>query len=219
MIWVPYELNDVEIRVLGSLIEKEMTTPEYYPLSLNALVNACNQKSNREPVVNYDEETVRKSLETLRAKGLAMIHSGRDVRVPKFAQRLSAALNLGNREMALLGVLLLRGPQTAGELKDRAHRAHPFDDLESVEACLRRLAESEPKPLVVKLERQPGTRESRYAHLLGDHVAANPAANPEAAAPAGAGAPAALAERVAAIEAELATLKREFKEFRRQFEN
>jgi uncharacterized protein len=216
MNFVPYQLNDAEVRVLGSLIEKEMTTPEYYPLSLNAVVNACNQRSNREPVVNYDEESVREALESLRAKGLAMIHTGRDVRVPKYAQRLSAVLNLGNREMALLGVLLLRGPQTPGELKDRAHRAHPFDDLESVESCLRRLSEFEPKPLAVRLERQPGMREARFAHLLGDRVPVNPGA-PVFAEFTPAQTP--LAERVSALETELATLKEEFAAFRRQFES
>ena len=216
MNFVPYELNEVEVRVLGSLIEKEMTTPEYYPLSLNALVNACNQRSNREPVVNYGEESVRQALESLRAKGLAMIHTGRDVRVPKYAQRLSAALNLGNREMALLGVLLLRGPQTPGELKDRAHRAHPFDDLEAVEACLRRLSEFEPMPLALKLERQPGMREARFAHLLGDRVPVNPGA-PVFAEFAPAQTP--LAERVSALEMELAELREEFAAFRRQFES
>jgi uncharacterized protein YceH (UPF0502 family) len=213
---VPYELNDVEVRVLGSLIEKEMTTPEYYPLSLNALVSACNQKSNREPVVNYDDSAVQQALDSLRAKALVMIHTGRDVRVPKYSQRLSAVLNLGNREMALLGVLLLRGPQTAGELKDRAHRAYAFDDLESVEACLRRLMEFESEPLVMRLDRQPGAREARYAHLLGG---SEPAGHVPVTQAAAVPTQTALAERVAALEAELAALKAEFTEFRKQFES
>jgi uncharacterized protein len=208
-----HPLDAAEVRVLGSLMEKEIATPEYYPLSLNALVNACNQKSNREPVVNYDEETVEQALESLRTRGWAVRISGRDVRVPKHAHRLSEFFNLGRREAAVLCVLLLRGPQTIGELRGRTERLYTFDDLEAVEATLNRLAEWQPEPLVQKLPRQTGSREGRYAHLLaGDVEEAEP---PEAhAAERGPS----LTERVAALETEVAELKRMFEAFRRQFE-
>src|SRR5919205_4452469 len=136
-----WQLDAAETRVLGSLLEKEIATPEYYPLSLNALVNACNQKSNRDPVVSYDEDTVEAALETLRTKGLAFRITGRDSRVPKHGQRFTEQFNLGRREAALMCVLLLRGPQTPGELRGRAERLYTFDDLEAVESTLARLAE------------------------------------------------------------------------------
>src|SRR5580658_9044860 len=132
------QLDEAEVRVLGALMEKEITTPEYYPLSLNALVNACNQKSNREPVVNYDDDTVEHALDTLRFKGLAVRVSGRDSRVPKHGQRFTEALNLGRREAAVICLLLLRGPQTVGELRTRSERLYPFEDLEGVESTLNR---------------------------------------------------------------------------------
>src|ERR1044071_9362195 len=122
-----WQLDAVEVRVLGSLLEKEIATPEYYPLSLNALVNACNQKSNREPVVNYDEDTVEHALERLREKGLTSRITGRDVRVPKHAHRLAEVFNLGRRESAVLCVLMVRGPQTIGELRGRSERLYSFD--------------------------------------------------------------------------------------------
>ena len=124
-----FQLDAAEARVLGALMEKEATTPEYYPLSLNALVNACNQKSNREPVVNYDEGTVENALEGLRGKGLAMRITGRDVRVPKHSQRFTEKFNLGRREDALICLLLLRGPQTVGELRGRSERLYTFDEI------------------------------------------------------------------------------------------
>ena len=132
-------LDPIQIRVLGALIEKEIATPENYPLSLNALVNACNQKSNREPIVAYDGPTVEGALEDLRAKGLANRLTGREIRVPKHAQRFTEQFNLGRREAALLCVLLLRGPQTAGELRSRSERLFQFDDLDAVEATLHHL--------------------------------------------------------------------------------
>src|SRR5271169_6183252 len=159
-------LTVAEARMLGSLMEKEIATPEYYPLSLNALVNACNQKSNREPIVYYDEDTVETALAGLRAKGLAVRLSGHDMRVPKHSHRLSEVINLGRREAAVLCVLLLRGPQTAGELRGRTERLYPFDDLEAVDACLTRLMEWQPEALVTRLPRQVGYKELRYAHLL-----------------------------------------------------
>jgi uncharacterized protein YceH (UPF0502 family) len=171
-----FDLDDVEVRVLGSLLEKEITTPEYYPLSLNALLNACNQKSNREPVVSYDEERVLAALDRLRERGLALISTGGDNRVPKYLERLAEKFNFDRRELAVLCVLLLRGPQTPGELRGRTQRMHEFDDLDAIESCLNRLMERDPA-VVKKLARQAGSKESRYAHLLGGDVSeAAPAA-------------------------------------------
>ena len=172
-------LDPVEVRVLGALIEKEATTPEYYPLSLNALINACNQKTNRDPVVDYDESTVRDAIEGLRAKRLAFVIEGS--RVAKFSQRFSETLNLGRRELAVLGVLLLRGPQTLGEIKDRTERLFSFTDLSEVENVLDRLAERADEPLAKKLPRQPGQKEVRFAHLLAGEPAFD--ATPSAYAP------------------------------------
>ena len=205
-----FELDAVETRVLGALLEKEAATPEYYPLSLNALVNACNQKSNRDPVVSYDEETVDDALDLLRAKGLASRISGPDMRVPKHGHRLSEVFNFGRRESAVLCVLMLRGPQTPGELRGRTERLHHFEDLEAVEACLNRLAEWETGPLVRKLPRQPGFKEARYEHLL----------SPGAEAPAPEPAPPMedLQQAVHDLQREVAELKRQLAEFRRQFE-
>ena len=138
-----WQLNAAEARVLGCLLEKEIATPDYYPLSLHALVNGCNQKSNREPVVNYDEATVEEALAGLRAQGLSVRITGGDSRVPKHAQRFTEKFNLGRREAAVMCVLMLRGPQTTGELRGRSERLYPFDDLEAVEATLDRLAEME----------------------------------------------------------------------------
>src|SRR4029077_19733002 len=141
-------LNEIECRVLGSLIEKEITTPEYYPLTLNALVNACNQKSSSEPVVSYGEDTVSEALAQWRNKGLGLRITGAGHRVEKYGHTLGEKLNLGRREMALLCVLMLRGPQTVGELRGRTERMHNFEDLEEVERCLEALAARDPDPLV-----------------------------------------------------------------------
>lgn len=201
-------LTPAEVRVLGSLIEKESTTPEYYPLTLNALVNACNQKSNRDPVVAYDDDTVVDAISGLREKKMAVEITGAGMRVPKYAQRLSETLNLGRRELALLCTLLLRGRQTVGELRDRAERMHRFGDIDEAETCLNHLIEME---LAVRLPRQPGEKEVRYMHLLGGpvEVAAEPAPAPQ---------PAAASSRLDRLEAELEELKRQFAEFRKQFE-
>src|SRR5271169_3408166 len=163
-------LDEVETRVLGSLVEKELTTPEYYPLSLNALVNACNQKSNRDPVMNLDEDAVREALRTLDKKGLAGPADNMVSRVTKYEHRLQEAYNFTRHEIAVLAELLLRGPQTPGELRSRADRMHKFDDLGIVQSTLQRLMKREP-PLVKVLPRQPGTKEARYAHLLSGDVA------------------------------------------------
>ncbi len=205
-----WRLSAAEARVLGSLLEKEITTPEYYPLSLNALVNACNQKSNRDPVVSYDEATVENALSDLRAKGLATRITGRDTRVPKHAQRFTEQLNLGRREAALVCVLLLRGPQTPGELRGRTDRLYPFDDLDAVEGTLHRLTEME---LAVQLPRQPGFKEQRWAQLLTGPVdLAAPEFEPsEPPTPE-------RRDRLAALEEEVAQLRREFDDFRKRFE-
>ncbi len=215
------KLDELGVRVLGALVEKDMSTPEYYPLSLNALVNACNQKSNREPVVSFDAGTVESALDSLREKKLALVHTGGDNRVPKYSHRLSETLNLGNRELAILCELLLRGPQTPGELNSRARRLYAFDDLAAVESCLDRLMKWEPQPLVVKLPRQPGARESRYAHLLsGELVAPVTTAEPRPFER-----QESVADRLARLEAEVEALRDtvlrlelEFRGFRKQFE-
>src|ERR1700704_2027546 len=164
-------LTEIETRVLGSLIEKDITTPDYYPLSLNALVNACNQKNNREPVTNFDEETVRLALRNLSDKRLAGPASGADGRVTKYEHRLQEAFNFTRRETAILCVLLLRGPQTPGELRGRTERMHRFEDLDEVLSGLQQLMRREP-PLAKALGRRPGTKEIRYAHLLSGDVEA-----------------------------------------------
>ena len=161
-------LNQVEVRVLGSLIEKEITTPEYYPLTLNALINACNQLSNREPVVSFDEKTVARALESLREKKLAWMVTGVG-RVPKYEHRFAEALQLAEQEAAVLCVLMLRGPQTVGEIRGRTGRLYEFKELEEVELTLQALMAAQ-APLVTRLPRQPGTKESRYAHLLSGEV-------------------------------------------------
>lgn len=211
-------LDPVEARLLGSLIEKEIATPEYYPLTLNALIAAANQKSNRDPVVGYDEETVAAALDRLRAKGLVAEITGAGLRVPKYRQLFGEALNLGRREIALLCVLMLRGPQTVGELRERAGRLHPFSDLEEVESVLEHLLTGQPDPLVARLPRQPGTKEARFVHLLSG---APPEPAREAAAPPLSPRP----DRLQALETELArlrdevdSLKEQFARFRAQFE-
>jgi uncharacterized protein len=166
---VNIQLNEMEARVLGALLEKEITTPDYYPLSLNSLVNACNQKSNRDPVMNVDEDSVRDALRTLQDNSLARSVSAADSRVTKYEHRLQEAFNFDRREAALFCELLLRGPQTTGELRMRAERMHPFDDLSEAQSALQRLMNREP-PLVKVLARQPGTKESRYIHLLSGDV-------------------------------------------------
>ncbi len=209
------------MRVLGSLIEKQVTTPEYYPLTLNALMLACNQKNNRSPLTSYDETTVAHALETLREKNLAYVFYGSTSRVPKYKHVLPEVMHLSQPELALMCVLLLRGPQTTGELATRAFRLHEFSGLEAVETTLNSLISREPDPLVMRLPRQPGQKEARFAHLLSGEVSSY--VEPGAAAPArGRGRD---NDRVAALEAEVETLKAEvgmlktqFEGFKKQFE-
>jgi hypothetical protein len=208
-------LDAEEVRVLGSLLEKEITTPEYYPLSLNALLNACNQKSNRDPVVHWDEDTLDRPLYSLRDKGLLTSITGAGSRVPKYGHRISEKLNLGRRELALLCELMLRGPQTLGELRSRAERMHPFNDLAEVEAVLDHMAD-----LVTKLPRRPGEKETRYTHLLAGEPELSPAgpAAGSSAEPAPPSRLSALESEVAQLRQELNDLKQQFAGFQRQFE-
>lgn len=221
-------LNEYEVRVLGALVEKKITTPEYYPLTLNSLINACNQKSSRDPVVSYDETTVQKALNSLREKKLAYVFSGADARVAKYGHLFPEAMDLSHAETALMCVLMLRGAQTPGELRTRTTSLYSFDSLEDVELALQSLMDTDVRkdPLVVKLPRQPGTKESRYAHLLAGEI--NLEQLPVMAAPRAATASSTASvkeERIASLEAEVAALKeqlavlqQQFVEFKKQFE-
>ena len=211
-----FVLDQVEVRVLGALMEKEMATPDYYPMTLNALLNACNQKSNREPVMALDESAVAVALQGLRDKGLSREVSGAGHRVRKYGHRMGEAFNFDRREEAVLCVLMLRGPQTVGELRGRTERMHHFDDLDGVEITLRRLEERE-TPLVVTLPRRPGEKEPRHAHLLAGEAEIPDTPAVQMAAPASSG-PNPLEERVEQLEGELAELRREFEELRRTLE-
>jgi uncharacterized protein len=225
-------LNPAQARVLGALVEKDITTPEYYPLSLNALMNACNQKSNREPVMSLDENAVREALAGLQEYRLAGPASGADSRVQKYEHRLQEVFNFDRRETAVLTVLLLRGPQTPGELRGRTERMYRFDTLDDVQAALQKLMQRTP-PLAAILPRQPGSRESRYAHLLSgpveeagnsqspdrpqssstydDHPGPNVASDLD-------GQITALRQEVSMLQQEINDLKSQFASFRKQFE-
>jgi uncharacterized protein YceH (UPF0502 family) len=210
---VELQLDAVETRVLASLLEKDITTPEYYPLTLNALLAACNQKSNREPVMDLEEEAVRRALHSLETKGLAGVARG-EGRVARFEHRMGEALNLGRRENALLCTLLLRGAQTPGELRGRSERMHRLEDLDEVQLVLQKLIEHDP-PLVKLLPRQPGTKEARYVDLFSAHAAGLSDDSP--AIGGSNSAPASREERVTALEAEIARLRTEFEALRQQF--
>lgn len=215
-------LNEVEVRVLGSLVEKQITLPDYYPMTLNALVNACNQKSSRNPVVAYDEQTVQRALDSLREKGVAWVFKGADSRVLKYGHIFEKAYELNEREVAVMCVLMLRGAQTPGEVRSRTAPLYNFDSLDEVEATLQSLIERD-TPLVVRLPRQAGTKESRFMHLVAGEVAIDY----QEAAPREAPAPRArvdeervakLEEQVAALQGELAELRQQFLDFKKQFE-
>ncbi len=209
-------LNDVEVRILGCLIEKELTTPEYYPLTLNALTNACNQKSNRDPVLSLVEDEVVRALDRLKFKGLARL-SAEGGRVPKYCHSLSERFRFAASELSVLAELLLRGPQTVGELRGRAERMCPFADLAAVEQVLGELMELDP-PLVGRLARQPGRKECRYAHLLSGEPqlpTEEAATQPEAARLR----VMAEDERIGRLEGEVALLRSEVAELRRMMED
>lgn len=216
--------TEQEVRVVGSLVEKQVTTPDYYPLTLNALLHACNQISNRDPVVQYDERTVAEAVDSLRAKNVVYIFYGADSRVPKYKHMLREVLSLSAPELAALCVLMLRGPQTVGEVRGRTGRLHEFADLREVETTLEGLAQRD-EPLVTKLPRQAGRKEARYAHLLSGAPAFEEEAEGQTHAPRASSSRAGEAERVARLEAEverlsgeLAEMRRQFEEFRKQFE-
>jgi uncharacterized protein len=217
-------LTDVEVRILGSLLEKEVTTPDSYPLSLNALLAACNQTTNREPVMRLGDEAVTPAIIALRRRGLLRQIQPVGSRVTKFQHLLAEELELGRRELAVLGVLMLRGPQTPGELHARTARLTPFVDIADLEAVLESLIAREPEPLVVRLPRRPGQKEVRYAHLLtGEPTQADsPATAEEPATATRAGAEddrvAALERTVEELRAEVAALRAELNSFRAQFQ-
>jgi len=212
-----FVLNDHEVRVLGALIEKDITTPDYYPMSLNALVNACNQKSNREPVMELSEDEVRAALVTLEDKDLAGPTSSADSRVTKYEHRLDELYNLTRGETALLCILLLRGPQTPGELRGRTERMFHFEELSDVQAALQRMMTREPS-MVKALPRQPGTKESRYTHLLAGDVPDTSADSSTTALQGRSDRSPTLAEEVKALREDIAELQRQFAEFKKQFE-
>ena len=205
-------LTDIEARVLGSLVEKEITTPEYYPLSLNALVNACNQKSNRDPSMSLDENAVRQALRVLDEHDLAGAGGSADSRVTKYEHRLQEVFNFNRHEVAILCELLLRGPQTPGELRSRAERMHHFDDLGIVQSTLQRLMNREPA-LVKPLPKQSGTKEVRYAHLLSGDVINQPVEESPSVKARGPSED----ERVAHLESEMAALRQEISDWKQQF--
>jgi uncharacterized protein YceH (UPF0502 family) len=217
-------LSDIEARILGSLVEKQLTTPEYYPLTLNSLTLACNQKNNRTPVTSYDEAAVAQALETLREKNLAYVFYGSTSRVPKYKHVLPEVMHLSAPELALLCVLLLRGPQTTGELATRAFRLHEFSGLEEVDSTLNSLIAREPDALVRRLPRQPGQKEVRYAHLLSGEPIIETFADPAPASAASRrrGGDAERVEKlehdVVALTMEVRKLQQLFEEFKKQFE-
>lgn len=216
------ELSSVEVRILGVLIEKEHTTPDYYPLTMNGLLAACNQKSNRDPVMQLDESTVMRALDHLRDQNLARSVKMADSRVMKYEENLAGTYDLTLQETAVLGVLMLRGAQTPGELRGRTNRIYPFEDLGEVQVAIDALMEREAGPLVARLPVQPGRKEARYAHLLSGEpdvpaeeerviVAAHSEGrhNNDVAA---------LQEQVAALTEEVAELRQQFETFKSQFE-
>jgi hypothetical protein len=220
-------LSEAEVRVLGSLAEKQVTTPDYYPLTMNALVHACNQISNRDPVVQYEERQVSEAVDSLRLKNLVYIFYGAESRVPKYKHMMREVYALSPRELAAMCVLMLRGPQTVGEVRGRTGRLYEFAELREVEETLDSLAGRD-EPLVLKLPRQAGRKEARYAHLLSgtpafeeptEELSAQGASRPSSSTRAAEG------ERVARLEAEVealrgevAELRRQLEEFRKQFE-
>lgn len=204
-------LTEIEVRVLGSLVEKQLTTPEYYPLTINALTAACNQKTNREPVVSYDEKSVTDAVESLREKNLAYVYYGSTSRVAKYKHRLPEYLELEPSEVAVMCVLMLRGAQTLGELRDRTNRLYDFKDLNDVNETLESLLKREDEPLIVKLERQPGQKEPRFAHLLaGEVIVPIYEGNFVPSAPRN--------DRLAKLEQEVEDLRTQLNEFQQQFE-
>ena len=207
-------LTDIETRVLGSLVEKQVTTPEYYPLTLNALTLACNQKNNRNPVSSYTESQVAAAVESLREKNLAYVFYGSTSRVPKYKHVMPEVLHLNHAEVALMCVLMLRGAQTPGELRGNAARLHEFSGLDEIEQTLNALISHEPEPLVVRLPRQLGQKEVRFSHLL----AGEPKIEAVTSVPIEKVERVSLERRVEVLEAEVESLRQQFEQFKKQFE-
>jgi uncharacterized protein len=206
-------LTDIETRVLGALVEKQISTPEYYPLTLNALTLACNQKNNRHPVTAYSENEVGNAVETLREKNLVYVFYGSTSRVPKYKHVMPEVLHTNAAETALMCVLLLRGPQTPGELRGNAARLYEFSGLDEVEQTLTGLISHEPDPLVTRLARQAGQKEVRFAHLLSGEIRVEDLPEVVSSSPRQS-----LEQKVDALTAEVETLKAQFEEFKKQFE-
>lgn len=217
-------LDEVEVRVLGALVEKQVTTPEYYPLTLNALTLACNQKNNRNPVVSLAEDVVSEALETLREKNLVYVFYGSTSRVPKYKHMMPEVFHLNPQELALMCLLMLRGAQTVGELRGRTDRLYDFQGLEEVEETLNSLATKDAGALVVKLPRQSGQKEVRYAHLLSGEVITEDEAAPrdnatEASPPrVRIDQRSRLEQEVEKLRSQVETLRQEFEEFKKQFD-
>jgi uncharacterized protein len=209
-------LNEYELRVLGALVEKQLATPDYYPMTLNALTNACNQRNHRDPITSFDETTVVRALDALRDKNLTYVFHGSDSRVPKYGHLFSKVYELNQQETAVLIVLMLRGPQTPGELRSRTPHLMTFDSLSQVEETLQNLSTRD-EPLVVKLPRVPGTKESRYAHQLGGPVNVEAIAATLTPEPVRASARGGETERVTKLEAEVEVLRSELNELKEQF--
>jgi uncharacterized protein YceH (UPF0502 family) len=215
-------LTDIEVRILGSLIEKQVTTPEYYPLTLNALTLACNQKNNRNPVTAFSEDQVAQALETLREKNLAYVFYGSTSRVPKYKHVVPEVMRLNHAEVAVMCVLMLRGPQTPGELRGNGARFHEFASLEQVEETLNGLMSRDEEPMVARLPRQAGQKEVRFAHLLSGEINVEALAEVERAASAPRRGSSEqierLEEKVNALTAEVEKLREQFDQFKKQFE-
>lgn len=208
-------LNEYELRALGALVEKQIATPDYYPMTLNSLVNACNQKNHRDPVVSYDETIVARALDSLREKNLAYVFHGSEARAPKYGHLFHKAFELSEAEVPLMCVLILRGPQTSGELRSRTQHLRGFESLAEVETLLQGLSLRD-NPLIVKLPRQPGSRESRFAHLLGGPVEVEQREAPPYQAPSIQKAQAEN-DKIAKLEEEIVSLRQELSELKQQF--
>ncbi len=214
---MPEILTDTETRIIGSLVEKQLTTPEYYPLTLNALLAACNQKSNRDPVVSFDESTVTVALERLRDRNLVYVFYGSTSRVPKYKHMVPSVYELEPPEVAVMCVMMLRGPQTLGELRGRTDRLYEFSVLGEVQETLDGLTRRE-DPLVVKLDVQPGQKEARFAHLLNGEIDISTLPQPRSVASPNPGRMDALETEIKELRAEIENLKTTFDEFKKQFE-
>jgi uncharacterized protein len=221
---MPTVLTDVAVRVLGSLVEKQVTTPEYYPLTLNALMLACNQKNNRHPVTSFDEATVAQAVDSLREKNLVYIFYGSTSRVPKYKHVMPEIFHLDEGELAVMCVLMLRGAQTVGELRERGSRLHQFSGLEEVEETLNSLVNKEPDTLVIRLPRQPGQKEARFAHLLAGEIDIEQLAETESTREASGGRQSSterishLEQEVESLNDQVTSLQQQFEEFKKQFE-